>query len=414
MKLLAAEKVKIFFWTLFDFANTGFSVMMVTFAYPLYYKNIICENTVNADFYWGLNISISMLLSAIISPVLGAAADFSQNRKKILFIFTFIAILSTGLLYFPGTGMIMWGSILFILANIGFESGIVFYDSFLPELTKRKNYGRVSGYGFAMGYLGAFAILLINFSLLQGGINNSNSGNIQLSFLITAVFFLIFSIPTFFIIKERRIDNKSKESYLNIGIKRIIFTIKNLKEYKNISKFLLSFFLYNDAILTVIAFASIVAERTFQFTVSDLIIFFLSVQSTAVLGSIVFGILTDKIGSKKTIIITLCLWIVTIIFAAFIESKSGFYMVGFMAGLLLGSSQASSRSLMAKLTPKEHEAEFFGFYDGLCGKASAIIGPLLFGIVSSIANSQRYAILSLLLFFIAGLLLLARVKEENI
>jgi MFS transporter, UMF1 family len=412
MKESGIERYKIFLWTLFDFANTAFSVMIVTFAFPLYYKIIVCENSVNADFYWGLNVSLSMLISALVSPVLGAAADFSQNRRRILFIFTFISVFCTGLLYFSSAGMVLFSSVLFIFANIGFESGIVFYDSFLPDLTKSKNYGRVSGYGFAMGYLGAFAILLITFSLMKDGINPSDTVNIRSTFLITAAFFMIFAIPAFFVLKERkRTDNKVMD-YWKIGFERILLTIKNLKEYKNITRFLLSFFLYNDAILTVIAFASIVAVKTFQFSVLDLVFFFLAVQSTAVVGSIIFGIITDKIGSKKTIIITLSLWILTIIFAAFVGSKPGFYVVGFLAGMLLGSSQASSRSLMAKLTPKEHEAEFFGFYDGLCGKASAIIGPLLFGLISSIANSQRIAILSLTIFFSIGLYLIRNVKEE--
>jgi MFS transporter, UMF1 family len=408
-----SEKLKIFGWTLFDFGNTAFSVMIVTFAYPLYYKLVLAENNSNSDFYWGLTVSISMFICAIISPILGAAADFSKNRKKILFIFTFTSILSTALLYFTYPGMIVIGSILFVLANIGFEGGIVFYDSFLPNLTASKNYGRVSGYGFAMGYLGAFAILLISLPFLNQGVVYSNLENFRFTFLITALFFLIFAIPLFFVVKEEKIKNREHYSYLKVGYERIKITIKNLKKYNNVLRFLIAFFIYNDGILTVIAFASIVAAKTFNFSIEELILFFLSVQSAAIIGSILFGIVTDKIGAKKTITITLILWVFTIIFSFVADSKSSFYIVGFLAGSLLGSSQASSRCFMARLTPKLHEAEFFGFYDGLCGKASAIVGPLLFGIISSITNSQRLAILSVVLFFIIGLILLQRVNEEK-
>jgi MFS transporter, UMF1 family len=407
------SRFKIFCWTLFDFANTAFSVMIVTFGYPLYYKIIVSGNSENSDFYWGLTVSLSMLITAIVSPILGAAADYSQSRKKILFLFTLASVIATALLCFVDAGMLLIGAILFIIANIGFEGGIVFYDSFLPDITAPKNYGRVSGYGFAMGYLGALAILILNIPFLKDGITFKNIPNIHISFIITALFFLFFSIPIFLVIKERK--EKIKLDFLfyfKTGIDRVKNTINNLKNYKNVTKFLIAFFLYNDGILTVISFASIIAVKTFNFTVPELMYFFLSVQSSAIIGSIVFGIISDKIGAKKTIMLTLSLWILIIIMAYFTNSKTDFYIIGFSVGMLLGASQSSSRSLMAKLTPRKHEAEFFGFYDGFCGKASAIIGPVLFGFISSALHNQKLAIMSIGLFFIGGLLLIKNVKED--
>jgi MFS transporter, UMF1 family len=407
------SKFKIFCWTLFDFGNTAFSVMIVTFGYPLFYKIIVSGNSDNSDFYWGLTVSISMLITAIISPILGAAADNSQNRKRLLFLFTIFSIIATSLLYFVEANMLITGALLFIIANIGFEGGIVFYDSFLPDITQKKNYGRVSGYGFAMGYLGALAILFINLKFLENGINAGNIENIHISFLITALFFLVFSIPIFLVIPEKTDKTGSNFLfYINSGVERVKNTIINLKNYKNVTKFLIAFFLYNDGILTVISFASIIAVKTFNFSVQELIYFFLAVQSSAILGSIIFGIISDKIGAKKTIILTLSLWIVTIILSYFSLSKTDFYYIGFSVGILLGASQSSSRSLMAALTPKNREAEFFGFYDGFCGKASAIIGPVLFGLISSLLHDQKFAIMSIGLFFLGGLLLLKNVKEE--
>jgi UMF1 family MFS transporter len=406
------NKLKVFCWTLFDFANTAFSVMIVTFSYPLFYKIVISSNSKYSDLYWGITVSTSMIITAIMAPIFGAAADDSHNSKKMLLVLTIISVVATALLSQLHPGMLLLASIFFIFANVGFESGIVFYDSFLPKITARKNFGRVSGYGFAMGYLGALVILAINFPLLKDGISVENISNIHLSFLITALFFLIFAIPVFLVIIEQKSDKKfNLYVYFKIGIKRVKSTILDLQKYKNVANFLLSFFLYNDGIITVISFASIIAVKSFDFSVSELVYFFLFVQTFAIAGSIVFGIISDKIGSKNTIIISLVLWIFLIIFAYFSTTKTEFYFIGSVVGILLGASQSSSRSLMAKLTPKEQEAEFFGFYDGLCGKASAILGPLLFGLVSSIKNDQKFAIIIIGIFFALGLVLLLRVKE---
>jgi len=406
------NKFKIFCWTLFDFANTAFSVMVVTLTYPLFYKIVISNNSEYSDLYWGISVSISMMITAILAPIFGAAADHSHSTKKMLLLLTTISILSTAMLSQLQPGMLLLGSILFIFANIGFESGIVFYDSFLPKITLKKNFGRVSGYGFAMGYLGALAILIINFPLLKDGISIENINNIHISFLTTALFFLIFSIPVFLVITEQKNNNKfDLYAYFKIGIKKVKDTILNLQKYKNVGNFLLAFFVYNDGIMTIISFASIIAVKSFNFSISELVYFFLFVQTFAIAGSIIFGIISDKIGSKKTIIISLLLWIIVVSFTYLSTTKNEFYVIGSLVGILLGASQASSRSLMAKLTPKEQEAEFFGFYDGLCGKASAILGPLLFGLVSSIQNNQKFAIISIGFFFALGLILLLRVKE---
>jgi UMF1 family MFS transporter len=410
---IPAPRRKIFSWTLFDFAHTAFSVMMITFAFPLYFKEIVCKNSESGDAWWGLSVSLSMLIVAIIAPVLGAASDFSRRRKRFLLAFTLTSIACTALMFFVGEGNVAWSIALFVTANVGYEGGIVFYDAYLPEITTPRSYGRVSGYGFAMGYLGALAILAVCFPLLKGGFEAENLLNIRWSFVTTAAFFFVFSVPIFLVFRDNKINFPQKISYVKVGITRSLATLRNLREYPNLARFLVAFFIYNDGILTVISFASIFAKETLKFTVTDLLIFFLVIQTTAILGSIIFGVLADKIGPKKTIIITLVIWIGVIVLGFFTETKSTFYVVGLLAGISIGSSQATSRSLMARLVPKEREAEFFGFYDGFCGKASAIVGPLVFGVISSITGSQRVALLSVLLFFVAGLILFRDVKENG-
>ncbi|GBD89195.1 vacuole effluxer Atg22 like protein [bacterium BMS3Abin03] len=403
------SKSRIFIWTLFDFANTSFSVIIVTVIFSKYFTNYVAGGK---QWLWGLAVSISMILSALLSPTLGAIADFSGYRKKFLLFFTLLSVICSMLMFFVTEGLVFLGLVLFILANIGFESGLVFYDAFLPNLTEKKNLGRVSGYGYAMGYLGALVVLLIVMLILPVKTSDSYLFFIRLSFVISGAFFLFFSIPLFLFIKEPRVENPIKTQMIKTGIKRSYSTLKSLfitRQYPSVSRFLLAFFLYNDAILTVIVFASIFAANMLQMSDEQIIYFFIIVQSTAVLGSFIFGIISDHIGPKKTISITLVIWIFVVIGAFLVSNITEFYIVGLLAGLSIGSSQSCSRSLMALLTPKEREAEFFGFYDGLFGKSSAVVGPLVYGIISDLF-SGRIAVLALGLFFVSGLIILQKVK----
>lgn len=408
-----AQKNKVFSWLLFDFANTSFSVMMVTFVFPLFFKNVICAGEPWGDALWGFSISLSMLLVALISPVLGAAADYSGKRKRFLFAFTITSVIATALLSFSGPAMAVAAVLLFLLANMGFEGGLVFYDAYLKELASDKSVGRLSGYGFAMGYLGALSILLLVKPLLTKGIVLSNMANVQLSFLVAALFFALFSAPLFLALRDEKKEDRPalSSAALIASIKEVKYTVQHIMSYPDLARFLLAYFFYNDAILTVIAFSSIYAQNTLGFTTGELIQFFMLVQTTAIAGSVMFGFVTDKIGPKRTIVITLLIWFLVVVAAIFADSKELFFYTGMLAGMSMGSSQAASRSMMTRLTPQEHVTEFFGFYDGTFGKASAVVGPLVFGLVSAQAGSQKVALASLLLFFTIGLLLMTRVRS---
>ncbi|MHB8337475.1 MAG: MFS transporter [Ignavibacteriaceae bacterium] len=407
------NKSRIFFWTLFDFARTSFSVIVITVIYSKYFSNYVTGGKV---WLWGLSVSISMIITAFLSPPLGAIADVSRNRKRFLLIFSSVTILCTALMFNVQKGDIILGMVLFILANIGYEGGVVFYDAFLPNITEKKNFGRVSGYGFAMGYVGALSVLLIIKLLLPQQSSSDYYFYIRLSFVVAALFFLIFSIPLFLFISEPNVEGRLRKGIIRNGIRKSADTFKAIffhNKYPSVSGFLLAFFLYNDAIITIIAFASIFASGILKMTDAQIIYFFIIVQSTAILGAFIFGIISDHIGPKKTISITLIIWLFVIVGAYFDNSIAGFYVVGLLAGLSIGSSQSCSRSLMALLTPKEREAEFFGFYDGLFGKSSAVIGPLVYGIVANVSN-QRFAVLAIGLFFLAGLIILQKVEVPKV
>ena len=405
------SRSQIFVWTLFDFANTSFSVLIVAVGFSLYFKEIVVGGTGRGDFFWGLIVSISMLLTALIAPVLGAASDYGHSRKLYLLGFTLTSVACTAALYLVGPGMIALGAVLFIVANIGFEGGIVFYDAFLPLLTAKESYGRVSGYGFAMGYVGSLASLLIAIPLYADGFVPGNLHNIRLSFVIAAGMFLLFSLPLFLFLRDRKKTEPRSVSYLKEGFARVRQTILHLRSYRQVALFLLAFFFYNDGILTVISFASIFAQESLKFSLQEILILFAVVQASAIVGSLVFGFMTDRLGPKKSIIISLLCWIAVVVGAYLVTSKGIFYGIGIVAGACMGGSQSASRSLMALLTPADREAEFFGFYDGFCGKASAVIGTFVFGALSWATGSQRLAVLAVGLFFVLGLSLLHLVRD---
>ena len=398
-------KKKIFIWTLFDFANTSFSIVVVTFLYAVYFKKVVAQGQPVGDLYWSLGTSIAMIITAIISPILGAIADYSAGKKRFLLFFTLLCIAATSSLYFIGSGDIFLGVFIFILANVGFEAGLVFYDSFLPEITEPKNYGRVSGYGFAMGYLGSLATLAIIYPFIQAEM-------IKESFPVSALFFLLFALPIFIYLKDNRKKVAEHESYFTIGISRVWNTLSHLKNYKNLATFLLAYFFYIEGVNTIIFFSGNYASTTLGFSETELLIFFLTVQTTAIAGSVVLGIIADSIGQKKTIIITLVMWLLTVLIAYLVQDKTGFYVVGLIAGAAMGSSQSTSRSMMSKLTPPEKKTEFFGFYS-FFGKSSAVVGPLVFGLVSFLSGDQRMAIISIGFFFVVGLLILIQVKDPD-
>jgi len=412
---------EIFAWTLYDFANTSYSVIVVTVVYAIYYKQYIVGNyTISlghwvrnpGDFLWGLGGSLSMSLVALSAPIMGAAADYSNRKKMFMLIYTMVCIAAMASLYFLRPGMILQGLLLFIFGNLGFEGALVFYNGFLPQISRPDNIGKISGYGFAIGYVGSLISLLIALPYASKAFALNNLAVMRPTFIWAALFFFVFSLPFFFIVRERAIQMPDKtKNFFKEGYRRTLKTLKRIREFPEITKFLTAYFIYIDGVNTVIYFSGIYASSTLHFTVQQVIEFFAIVQSSAISGSYIFGYLTDKFGPKKTIMITLGLWIVVAVGAFFSYNMATFYIVGLIAGIAMGSSQSASRALMGRLIPEGMEAEFYGFY-ALMGKFSSILGPLVFGLVSTISGNQRLAISSLLIFFIAGLFLISRVDEK--
>lgn len=398
-----ASRGQIFSWTLFDFANTGFHIIIVTFAFQLYFKSVIG----GSQAAWGFAVSASMLITALIGPLLGSIADATNRKKRFLALFTAACVASTAALYFTGPGTLVVASLLFIIANVGFEGGIIFYDAFLPELVPPTDYGRVSGYGFAMGYVGSFIALALIMPILMGP---QGIAGAPITFPIAAAYFGLFSLPLFLFVPERGERGVLSHGMIRTGYARLRDTITHLRRFDSVKRFLLAFFIYNDSILTVIVFAATFASDELRMDGVEIVIFLMVVQGSALVGSLIFGQLTNRLGARQSIVITLAIWTAIALASYFVDSKTAYYVVGVFAGIALGSSQSSSRALMALLTPPERKAEFFGFYDGFFGKASAVVGPAVFGLVSS-AFDIRIAMLVIGFFFLVGIALILRVPD---
>jgi len=380
-------------WSLFDFANSSYAVIIVAFVFAIYFKKVIAFNEPVADFYWSTSINISMIIVAVLSPVLGAAADYRSNKKLYLFFFTALCVVTTAFMYFVGPGMIFLAMALFILSNIGFQAGLGFYDAFLKDITALENYNKVSSFGYAIGYLGSLAALVAVMFLKD---------NPPMTFIACAIMFLIFAVPIFAFVKEKKIPIDGEQiNFITIGFKRTAETLRHVNNYKNLRNYLLSYFLYIDGVNTIIFFSAIYAQTTLNFTIPDLILFFVIVQITALGGSFLFGFIADKMGLKKTLSFNILSWAVLCTLIFFSNDKTSFMIIGGLAGTFLGSTQALSRSFMSVLTPDERKTEFFGFFS-LFEKTSTILGPLTFGLVSWLTGNQRYAVISIIVFFIAG------------
>lgn len=395
---------KIFGWIMYDFANSSFVTIIVTVIYSVYFKNVVVNQGEVGTALWGRAVSISMLMVALTAPIFGAVADFSRAKKKFLFYNCYLTVIFTALLYFVKEGNIFLGMLFFIIANFGFNSGNVFYNALLSDIVPRKDLGKVSGWGWAFGYVGGLLSLLLMMPLVHNQWT-------RLVFPTVAAFFGIFAIPTFILLTEVKKPSR-RVNYYKKAFQRLISTAVNIKRFQELIKFMFSYFVYNDGIIVVISFAAIYGSTRFGMNQKELITYFVIANLSSIIGAFIFGYILDWIGAKKTISITLLIWIGVVVWAFLCKSSREFYQVGILAGIAIGSSQSSSRTMLALLTPKEKMAEFFGFYS-VTGKIASIIGPLVYGEIARITGDQKWAILAVIGFFVLGASMLQFVDEEK-
>ncbi|HOD75746.1 MAG TPA: MFS transporter [Syntrophorhabdaceae bacterium] len=394
---------KIFSWCLFDFANSSYSAVIAAVIFPVYYTTVVVGNDANlGDLWWGRAISVSMAFVALSSPFLGGISDYARAKKKFLVAYTLLCVLATAFLALVDRGMVMAGFVLLVLANVGMEGGIVFYNSFLNDIADNEHQGRVSAWGYATGYLGSIISLAVALILVK-------TDHITFVWPMVAVFFVVFSLPAFIFLPADQGKGQKLSKAARDGFATTWGVLKRMWSDRDQRRFLLAYFLYEDGVNTVIVFSSIFASTTLGFTSEQLIGLYLVVQVTALAGAFLMARPIDYWGPKKVVSLSLILWMVVTIVVYFIYSKAFFFVAASMAGLGLGTIQAATRAFFAQFIPPGDESKYFGVYS-LVGKTSAVVGPLIFGTVSSMTNNQRPAVAAISVLFITGCIILQTVR----
>lgn len=397
-------------WTLYDFANSGFSAIVQATIYPAYYANSVVGNSDGrGDFWWGLTVSVAMVLAALSSPLLGGVADHAGARKPFFVGFTLVSVAATALLATVGPGMVAWGFVLGVTGLATFEAAFVYYNSYLPRITSSDTVGRVSAAGFAVGYAGSLVAFAAAYPFAARGAYGA-------CFVGAALQFLLLSLPAFAVLPADERHPRSVAAAMRHGVLDMLGTLGEIVRAparRPLRGFLTAYLLYEDGVNTVVTFAAVFAARTLGFSFAEIVVLFMVVQVAALVGSAAWARSTDTRGPKFVVMVTLGQWTAVSVLAWLVQTKWQFWAVAVLAGTGLGAIQAASRALMARLIPRGREAEFFGFY-ALVGKTGAILGPLVFGTVSHLmGGNQRVAMLSVGVFFVAGLALLARVPAAG-
>ena len=398
---------------MYDWANSAFATTVMAAVLPVYYSQVAGVNLPGntATVYWGYTTAGALLISAFLAPIMGAIADYSGTKKKLLMTFAALGIFATALLYFVTTGDWLMASVFFILGNIGFATSEVFYNSLLPHIASPEKMDQISTKGYALGYLGGGILLGINVLMIE--LMSDKILATRLSFVTVSIWWAIFTIPILRNVREPKVKENIGPHInpLTGGFKRVATTFKELRSYRELFLFLVAFWIYNDGIGTIIKMATIYGVEI-GIDQTTLIGALLMTQFVGIPFSFAFGRLAKYIGTKNSILFGLFVYTMISIGGYFMETALHFWILAFLVGTVQGGTQALSRSLFGSMLPKSKTGEFYGFY-GMSSKFAGIIGPLVFAIVSQIAGSSRLSILSLIVFFILGAFLLSRVDEKK-
>jgi UMF1 family MFS transporter len=416
MRKSLAESVtprEVWSWAMYDFANSGYTTVVITAIFNAYFVSVVADNQPWATFAWTAALAVSYAAIMFTAPVIGAYADAHAAKKRLLALTTIGCVVFTALLAFSGPGSLWLTILLIVLSNYFYGSGENIVAAFLPELARGRSLGKVSGWGWSLGYVGGLVSLgaclaYVSWAQRQG---QQAADFVPVTMLITAALFAFSSLPTFLFLKERAVPqphrkglNMVQESFARLGQ-----TIKHARDYRDLRRFLICTVFYQAGIQAVITLAAIYAQQAMHFTTQQTIILIFVVNITAAVGAFLFGHLQDRIGHIQTIALTLAGWIIMVGLAWAAHGPGMFWFAANLAGICMGSSQSAGRALVGLLSPATRRAEFFGLW-GLAVKFSSILGPLTYGMVSWISQgNHRLAILITGSYFVAGLAILAGV-----
>ena len=401
-------------WALFDWANSAFATLVVTFVYATYFTTAIAVDEVTGTVQWSRAVGLSGVLVAVLAPPLGALADRSGRRLTCLGVCTLVCcVASAGL-----TGVhpdLAWAGLtaltLFVIANVGFELSTVFYNAFLPELAPAERVGRLSGWAWGLGYAGGLLSLVLALAVLAReqplfGISTEAGFNYRAVCLLAAGWFALFSLPLF-VFAPRQPSRPRTGAYHELRR-----TFGRLRHYPDIARLLVARLLYNDGLVTIFAFGGIYAAGTFGMSLPEVIRFGIALNLTAGIGAGLFGFVDDRLGGKRTILVTLVALTACSLLAVWAPSVGWLWLAGLVLGLFVGPNQSASRTLLARFVPEQHTASFFGLF-AFSGKITTFAGPLLLGIVTQATGSQRLGVATVVGFFVVGGLLLLTVDERR-
>lgn len=414
-----ASKKEIFGWAMFDFANQAYTLLIITVIFPVLFTTVIVgdadQNYRLGNLLWSIALGLSYFMVVLSGPVLGAIMDYSALKKRFLFLSYILTTISTALLYFVEPGMIVLGVTLIIISNFAYATGESFIAAFLPSLGPPKDLGKISGFGWALGYVGG--LFSAGFVIVYlGDATAENFDRIRWVGPFAAVFFMLTAIPTFIWVKEpgKRKKLPKGETFISMGFYRLGKTINEVKQFWDLAIFLISVFFAMAGIYIVISFAFIYGDQIVKWDEEVRILMFVIVQITAAAGAFTFGLLQDKIGAKLTYNLTLGLWFLAVLgiwgvtdltdlfnnlFGSNLEAQYMFLYIGVLAGLSLGSSQSASRALVGIFSPEEKSAEFFGFW-GLSNKLAGVFGIIGLGLLQAQFGLQTSVLFCAVLFLL--------------
>lgn len=406
-------------WALYDWANSAFTTLVVTFIYATYFTRAMAPDEVTGTAWWSRGVAISAILIAVLSPLMGAVADRGGMRKRFLALSTAVCVVTTAALAFiaPGGGTAaLVAIVLFVIANIAFEMSGLFNSAFLPSIASPERIGRISGYGWGLGYVGGLVcmvIALVGFvqpEVPWFGMSTEAGWNVRATNLLVAVWYALFALPMFLNVPERKVVGGKVD--VAGAFRSLAQTVRDVRRYGEVVKFLAARLIYNDGLVTIFAFGGIYAAGTFGFALSEVIIFGIVLNVASGIGAVLFGFVDDRLGGRNTVLITLAGLILAALIAVLAPTATWFWVAGILVGIFVGPNQSASRSLMGRLVPEKHETEFFGFF-AFSGKATAFLGPLLLGVVTTMFDSQRAGVATVVGFFLVGGLVLLTVDEKK-
>ncbi|HEX6981720.1 MAG TPA: MFS transporter [Balneolaceae bacterium] len=407
-------------WAFYDWANSGFFAVIQTFVFATYFLTSVAPNDALGSVQWGNTIGAAGLLIAVCAPFIGAIADQLGRRKPWIACFSLLCILATGMLWFvePDQQFTTLALVLIFLATAGSEFAIIFYNAMLPNLASEERMGRWSGWSWGLGYAGGLACLVVALFVFVDvnnppfGLDKATAEHIRATFVLVAVWYLIFAIPMFLFTGDRARTNLKLSEAIKSGWKQLKTSVQNVKKYRSIVRFLIARMIFIDALATVFAFGGIYAAGTFGLEARDVLLFGIGLNLTAGIGAVAFSWMDDRMGSRSTMLYSLAGLIFTTSAVLLVTSLTWFWVFGLTLGLFVGPVQAASRTYMARVSPPELQNQMFGLM-ALSGKVTAFLGPLLVGWLTFASGSQRIGMSIIIVLFIVGFVVLFPIPEAK-